>query len=495
MARLLSYRLWSFSESGAIMARPLTLAADQPKGSPLYMTARNRTPRNGEIPVISNDADVNGTPENGELNDADLLTETEEPRSVPAGAVEATPPPGVPVTHTHQMRWSANAAQTAQNTQGFTPTHYSDAPVDPLREFLEQFNDGDFYTMQVTRDPDPMLKRPPNPTYARPCFVREILANGIPLIAQSFIDDLRALNGNSGGNFSVAVYDSADQFVDAWHGNIGDPIILSPPAAPAAQVANPPVDDMTKFLNMLRQQAEMMKLSRTIAGVPEGGVQPTAAPVDPKLQLAALLIEHGDVVGNITRKVSETVERVVADGGGNSKPTSFIDAMKQAIATNPKLQTRLAQTVDKIVDVGARAVGVETGQQLPPNAAPERELQMSENDDENVTDTDADLNETDNAEAVLMDFLVNECAEGRNVTFQHPVFTAYGEHAPDNYNTLLTGLKMMGAEQLIEIMLTRAAEFDRASVYRLVLKRPEGIAWVQHLQASAINSQPLPTTE
>jgi hypothetical protein len=448
------------------------------------------------VPVISNEEDGNG-----ELHDDAIAPEVEindDSRSITPGAIEAAPPPGAQVTHTHQTRWAAPAPQTTQNGRGFTPQQYSDGPADPLREFLDQFNDGEFYTMQVTRDPDPLLKRPPNPTYLRPCFVREILGNGIPLMSQSFIDDLRVLNGGSGGNFSVSVYDDAEQFVDAWHGNIGDPVTAYNHAAPVSAAAAQQVDQMTAFMNTMRQQAEFVKLSRVVAGVPEGGMPQAVAPADPELQLAALLIKHGDVVGKITGAVSETVANVVKNSGGgdNNKPTTFFESIKQAIATNPKLQTRLAQTVDKIVDVGAKVAGVDTTPPIPPNAAPETELQTDDGDgDGDANAIDAEDDEDENAEAVLLDFLVNECAEGRNVTFQHPVFAAYGQHEPENYNTLLIGLKMMNPDTLIETILTRAAEFDRAGAYRLVLKRPEGVAWVQHLQTSAINSQPLTTTE
>lgn len=452
--------------------------------------AKNRKQGDEQPPVIITNADnTNGELHNDELPAPDI-DDADDERSITPGAIEAAPPPGANVTHTHQTRWVAAAPNTAQNARGFTPQQYSDAPADPLRDFLDQFNDGEFYTMQVVRDPDPMLKRPPNPTYLRPCYVREILGMGIPLMAQTFIDDLRALNGGSGGNFSVTVYDGAEQFVDAWHGNIGDPIVVTTVNTSTPAAASAPESELDQMIRLMTKQAQMAKLARVIAGVPENGVAPqAAAPVDPELQFAALVMKHADVVGKITGAVSETVANVVKNSGGNDKTTSFADAIKTAIATNPKLQTRLAQTVDRLVDVGARAVGVETGAQIPPNAAPEQDLQ-TDGDDENAIDADA---ETDNAEAVLLDFLINECAEGRNVTFQHPVFIAYGEHEPDNYNTLLTGLKMMQAEQLIEVILTRAAEFDRASVYRLVLKRPEGVAWVQHLQASAINSQPLTT--
>ena len=452
-------------------------------------TPRNRKDK-AQIPVISNEIDNNNT--NGELRDDEPLAEiaeTDDTRVITPGAIEAAPPPGAQVTHTHQTRWAAPAPNTAQTARGFTPQQYSNDAADPLRDFLDQFNDGEFYTMQVTRDPDPLLKRPPNPTYLRPCFVREILANGIPLSPQSFIDDLRILNGGSGGNFSVAVYDEAEQYVDAWHGNIGDPVVATAhgvTAAPAPAAA--PANDMATLLAMMRQQAELAKLARQIAGVPEGGIPTPVAPVDPKLQFAAMVMEHSDVIGKVTTAVSDTVAKAVSNSGGD-KPTSFMDAMKQAIATNPKLQTRLAQTVDKIVDVGARAVGVEPGQSIPPNAAPEAELQTNGEGEDDAIDVD----DEENAEAVLLDFLTNECAEGRNVTFQHPVFLAYGNHEPENYNTLLIGLKMMNAETLIETILGRAAEFDRAGAYRLILQRPEGIAWVQHLQASAINAQPLAT--
>lgn len=445
------------------------------------MPRNARRARPDDVPSMTNEQTAAPAEELLEEQDTGTDEAPDTSTAVQPGNLAVTPPPGANVQHLHTTRWNAAAPPvTGNNARPFTPGGYSDVPADPLRDFLDQFKDGDSYSMQVIRDPDPMLRRPPNTTYRRPCNVREILG-AVPLMPESFIDDLRAINGNSGGNFTVSVYDSADTYCDSWHGNIGDPVIVNAPAAAAN--TGTPVDDMDRFLVMLRKQAEMAKLMRDINGVPERAAAVPQQPADPKLQLASLLIDHADVVGTMMRTLSATVEKVTSAAGTAEKPTGFFDAAKQAVLTNPKLQNRLLQTTDKVIDIAARAVGVDAP---PPNGAPEMDLNMTDDPDAD-TDTETVAVE-ENAEAILLDFLANECAEKRMVTVHHPCFAAYAEDAPDNHSLLMMGLRMYDPEKLIDVILERAAQFDRGAVYRLVFKNPDGVAWVRHLKESTLQS-------
>lgn len=385
---------------------------------------------------------------------------------------KANPPAGVEVQTRVQQTWRAPAT-TGSTPAGFQPqTQGSGRPsiADALTEFLEQYDDGDFYSMQITREADPMLKRAPNATYARPCLVNEILGS-IPFTRASFIEDLRALNGNSGGSFHVQLFDNDNQYVDSWRGNVGDPVGAQSTALAIRN--NNELEKPRTLIDTLREQAEMLTLMRTITGA---SATPQLSEQD---QAMKSLMGHPEIIGAFMGSITTaiTAATTAATNAGTPKAEGVKEMALQAIFSDSKLQERLINTAMRAIDV--------LGDVVVPNRPHRNPTDHADNADSEETETpDAPDTPDNEAEVIILTYLTNECAEGREVTADHQIFADYKEAQPTRHTMLMLGLKTMPPQAIVDMICKRADEYNQGAMARLVWNRPEALRWIEVLKQS-----------
>jgi hypothetical protein len=345
------------------------------------------------------------------------------------------------------------APLSTRNAPGATP--------DATGAFLDEFDDGNFYSLQVIREPDPMTRRPPNQTFRRPNFGGREILGVIPFSRGSFFTDLQALNGGSGGSFLVEVYDQENMYCSTWRGTIADPLTALMQAPPPTTI--PEKKESDGLIGQLKQLAEIRTLLDGLNG-----------PRVPSEQEQLLnLFGKPELIGQFTGTIS-TAMRAAMEASTQSikQPAGAKEMAMQAILDNPELQ-------EKISAVGLRVLDLLTDLVAPRNGVPASRAIAAANPSDETPEAPPD-----DLEYKLIRFLAEECAEGTSVTATHPIFAEYGEAEPQRFAMFKIAMRTMTVEKIIDFVIKRAETYGRANFARMVWQRPEGAQWVQTLKDS-----------
>src|SRR6266496_196926 len=439
-----------------------------------------RQRKSSTTPAMGGITDLPEAPDDQESNLDNQAT------PISQGAVSTAPPPGAPARQGRTNERTANQPRIAGNGQehfqmsGIGPA----SPADPLTEFIETLSDGDFYTVKIDRDPDPFLKRAPNPGYNRPCLIRETLGY-IPFIRETFFQDLQGINRNSGGQFTCTAFDSANNLVYIAHFAIGDPYVPASAIARRENGGNPNRHDL--IIGALREQAEMRKLMIECGMLPTDANANTKPVDDPETALAKTLLGGSNMIGNVVGQItgSMTAAMTAAMASANPASASASDKILDAFITNEALQERFTGVAMRLIDRVLPPEEYEEEDPDPEDFSKKEPETVNNSQPATATATAPAMSNAQLADMVLIEFLANACAENEPVTIEHEIFAAYKAEQPDRFQKLLFGLRNLPASGLIEMVCAQADKLKRGAVVRLILQRPEGETWVAALQLSA----------
>lgn len=360
-------------------------------------------------------------------------------------------------------------------------------PPDPLAEFLETWGRYIGYNCEVVRLPDPADKRMIGNRYVRSNFGEIERLGGIPFDPMSLLPSIQMINGDSGGVFRLWLTDTAGNMIPG--ARLDRLAIADPPNSGAGRYgqnqqnrnADNPVNTGQAYGQPAplqeRSQSEIEKhMTRLQTRLLENALERALNPPPPTPQtvqlpdedrLALLLLQKGDLLGNVVSRIVGLAQAPEAIA-----TTTWKDKLVELAIQNPTLVDRVNTTIGNLADRllgGAptrsfqpRVDHQPTAYDEPASAAPgNMPLDAPQPEDE---DEDEDM--------ALLEDIVNLLSSNEPITIDNPVFAELRRQYPERFPHYV---RLIAATPNVDILvgfLTTDAIAEHNPLIRTLLTGP-----------------------
>jgi len=346
-------------------------------------------------------------------------------------------------------------------------------PPDPLAAFLEDWGRYAGYNLEIVRLPDPATRRMPGSQYVRPCFEVERIG-GIPFDPINFIGMMQMVNGDSGGIFRFWLTDHSGQPIP---GARMDRLVIADPPRGSGRVSSqqhqsnatstmggapgygyaPATErqptEMEKQMQRLQTRMMESMMERLLNPPPVSPQQPLLPDED---RLALLLLQKGDLLGNV-------VSRIVglAQAPDQIEKATWKDKLVDLATQNPTLVARVNDTIGRIADrlfSGPQPAYIAPPTQHAPQATPAAAADPSRYADGAPTNLpdEAPQDEEDEEEQdmALLEEIINLLSSDEPIAFDNPIFRELEQDYPRRFPFYVTIIaRTQNANQLIDFII------------------------------------------
>jgi hypothetical protein len=434
--------------------------------------------------------EATGTPEGEETGQPARTSRADRARAERAakpaveGAVNVQAPPGAQV-RTRVIQDVTTVQPTPKAPIAGAPAQAPKAGgrITELAEWLyywskyesdgKPFADVTQFQMFVLREQDP----PPMPgqkqRFARPALTSESLGKWpFPTDVQTFIGYLQSINGDSGGNFRVTLWDAdgdpiATEWPDEngfWRGTIPDPLGTAAARNTAPEQPANELDALKNrmFERLLEKALEEKPKETNIADTLTTGVLPV---------VTSLFTLSQSVLNQSIEAAQKNI------GGGNAtESTSVAGRFVDGLMNSEKLQDKFVGLAERGFDaVGGLVSRVATRRNGNTNNGTAE--QPASPTQQQIEDAKQTVN--------IMEYVLTACEKNEPIDVPtDPVFLQYKEQAPEDYAKLIGALKIYGVDTIIQGVV---ADCDKAGLgerARAAMALDTTRGFVQYLQQS-----------